>query len=143
MVHPMETLTGTSEVTITYKQVYEAPFRDVEFYEGLIATVTKGDRSVSVESVGNREVEKAHRSNVEGVGDMWEILNSAEEFRSAFPDGTIPDDGSGGIIWNNNGWFEFHDHGDTLDLVEPKFDYFEAVQTAIDLVLDDEIWGDV
>lgn len=130
-------LVGHKDVTITYEQPYEAPFNDAEFYyHGTVAVVEARGRKVYVESVGDRDI-----SILSEDGEHVEKrLQDPGDFMRHCPDGELPVDGEG-CVWDNNGWFELATEDDYVGGYEPAFDYYEAVQSAIDLVMDDEYWN--
>lgn len=121
-----------TEPIITWHQPRVAPFEDAEFYDhGPIATVTLEGWdhvqgfTITIEVEGDRYLRYT-------ADDDARIIRTVEQFRTAFPDGVTPSEGSG-WEWENNGWFAIHVDGDD-DGMNDGVDYSiaEALGTAED-----------
>lgn len=103
---------------------FDAP----EFYDiGLCATVCNKNAKVFVMSEGERFLAKGS-----------EIIRTAKEFRSRFPDGIIPADSPNEDEWNwvNNGWFEVYTESAMQNGLEGEvtFSMTEAIDIAYDIL---------
>jgi len=100
-------------------------FRDPAFYEGLVATVTTPN--------GHR-----YTVEVDGDNDLRNLdgrhYRRHPEFREAFPDGKLPEDGEDDWFWERNSWFEVYDEdGQVEDPDCVAHDVWEAVAQVFEL----------
>lgn len=114
-------------MTTTYEWHQErvAPFDAAEFYNpGAVVTIRTDDDSVTIERAGAACL---------GNDKTGVHVDEPDEFRSAFPNGKLPDDG-GDWGWNYNGWFEcFNAAGDLLDGVDDvAYTLTEALEGALE-----------
>lgn len=96
--------------------MFDAP----EFYPvGFVIVVHPDpDRRVWITSHGERCLER---------GDL--TVRTAEQFRTWFPDGVTPDDGTDGWSWVNNGWWDVTDDIDNPDGGEVYYSLAEALNS--------------
>ncbi len=116
-----------SVLTITTPQQING-FEYPEFFEnGAIVVVSGGGQTIEIHRDGQA---LAFYQDPEAF--MWASLKTSDDFRKAFPDGTLPEDG---IEFRMNGWFDLYDgDGNHLDVVGFELDdMIETVMTRFGL----------
>lgn len=114
--------------TVTWHQPRLPTYDDPEYYApGPMATfVGANGRTVIITNCGRRHLD--HTA-------LRDALRTPEQFRSAFPGGTLPADGSNGWAWENNGWFSVCDEaGEPID-EDVSYSLMEAVAFANELLV--------
>jgi len=112
--------------TVELDQRVEDRFRDADFYEALVATITTpSGHKYYVEADGSSDLHHEDRSDT---------CHQDFEFRLTFPHGKLPRDGLDGWVWHSNKWFDVYDedgHVEDSDCV--AHDVWEAIAKVFEL----------
>lgn len=116
MINPLTIPDGW---TVDLDSRVEYRFRDADFYEALVATIkAPNGRTYYVEREGSSDL---HHED-------GRAYHRDHEFRDAFPDGKLPEDGVDGWTWHKNAWFDVYDnHGHMEDPELVAHDVWEAI----------------
>ena len=145
-------MSSLSGVTITYKEVIPTSRQMPEFYvwgEGYesYATITYDDRTVEVERGGEMHLTLPSLVNDELSDEGADVVRYSDDLEAA----GIKDDiqfmqylktisNAGFEVYRQNPWWEVFSHNSDMGEVYDTF--YEAIDGAIDYILDDGNWNE-
>lgn len=134
MTKTTQRVNGVDVVVEMFEEIV-MPFEDAMFYDSgeTYAKVTGPGGTYYVEAQGDKCV----------MHDDGRDLRRSEDFRAAFPDGKLPDDGEDGWEWFNNSWWAVTAASDQVGEDDEVCDSFEsALATAVELAARDKGMGE-